>query len=107
MVGIAGVHVEVFKDSTLVKEGYTDENGKWTDTLEAGTYLIRLSKTGYTTVEKTETIPRDMQLMVNLPKTVVPSVDKTVTMIRGYETSVLGGTYKTSSISTSYETEVL
>jgi len=106
MVGIEGVHVEVFKDGALVKEGYTDADGKYNTTLVAGTYLIRLSKTGYTTVEKTEVIPRDAELMVNLPKTIVPSVSITISVMTSYVKTVMAGRDFTGMVVSSYTATV-
>lgn len=73
---IEGAHVEVFKDGVLVAEGYTDADGKWTQRLLAGTYHIIVSKTGYTTIEKTETLVRRTDLIVNLPTFGVEAVGR-------------------------------
>jgi len=67
---IVGALVQVFKDSELIASGYTDSEGKWSYTLEAGTYLIRISKTGYSTIEKTEVVATRTQLFVNLPEAI-------------------------------------
>jgi len=64
---IEDAHVEVYKDGALVAEGYTDATGRYTTSLDAGTYLVRISKTGYATIEKTETLARSTELVVNLP----------------------------------------
>lgn len=64
---IEGALVEIIQDSTVVKSGYTDANGKYSTVLGAGTYKIRISKTGYQTIEKTETLAYPSELMVNLP----------------------------------------
>jgi len=64
---IEGALVEIIQDSTVVKSGYTDAQGKYSTVLGAGTYKIRISKTGYQTIEKTETLAYPSELMVNLP----------------------------------------
>ena len=64
---IEGALVEIIQDSTVIKSGYTDANGKYTTVLGAGTYTIRISKTGWQTIEKTETLAYPTELMVNLP----------------------------------------
>lgn len=96
---IAEAKVEIYKDSELIYTGYTDSNGKFNHTLEAGTYTIKISKTGYMTIEKTETLTRSTELMVNLPT-------ELVIMGTSYDISVLTGTDKTVTISTSYEATV-
>jgi len=63
--------IEIIQDDTVVKSGYTDEDGKYTTVLGAGTYLIRISKDGYTTIEKTETLNYPSELMVNLPELII------------------------------------
>jgi len=67
MAYIEDALVEIIQDSTVIKSGYTDENGKYTTVLGAGTYTIRISKAGYRTIEKTETLAYPTELMVNLP----------------------------------------
>jgi len=64
---IQNAKVEIYKDSTLIETGYTDVYGKYHTTLSAGTYRIVISKTGYETIEKTETVTKTTELMVNLP----------------------------------------
>ena len=64
---IEGALVEIIQNSTVVKSGYTDAQGKYSTILGLGTYKIRISKTGYDTVEKTETLSYPTELMVNLP----------------------------------------
>ena len=64
---IEDVLVEIYKDDVLVASGYTDENGTYKTYLEAGTYEIVLSKEGYNTITKNETLTRNTELMVNLP----------------------------------------
>ena len=64
---IEDAKVEIYKDSVLIKTGYTDANGTYKTYLEAGDYVIVLSKEGYNTVTKTETLTRNTELMVNLP----------------------------------------
>jgi len=67
MTYIENALVEIIQDSTVVKSGYTDANGKYATVLGAGTYKIRISKSGYRTIEKTETLAYPSELMVNLP----------------------------------------
>ena len=64
---IEDAHVEVYKDGVLVAEGYTDAEGKFSTPLAPGDYLIRVSKAGFATIEKTETLARSTELIVNLP----------------------------------------
>ena len=68
---ISGALVEIYKNELKIKEGYTDENGKYSTTLDAGVYRIVVSKAGYNTIEKTETIGATTELLVNLPAGVV------------------------------------
>jgi len=96
---IADAKVEIFKDSELIYTGYTDSNGKFTKTLEAGIYTIRISKTGYLTIEKTEELVRSTELMVNLPS-------ELIIMGTSYDVSVLAGVVETAVITTSYEVTV-
>jgi len=64
---IEDAYVEVWQNGVLVADGYTDATGRFTTDLLEGTYLIRISKAGYATIEKTETIARSTELIVNLP----------------------------------------
>lgn len=73
MTYIEDALVEIIQDSIVVKSGYTDVNGKYTTVLGAGTYTIRISKTGYRTIEKTETLSQPTELMVNLPMETSPT----------------------------------
>lgn len=67
MAFIEDALVEILEDDVVIKSGYTDEDGKYTTTLGAGTYEIRISKTGYQTITKTETLNYPTEIMVNLP----------------------------------------
>jgi len=98
---IANAKVEIFKDTELIYTGYTDENGRFTKMLDAGTYKIRISKEGYLTVEKTETLTRSTELMVNLPSELY---------LGGYtyEVSVYAGVdISRTVLQYTYETEVV
>ena len=64
---ISNVLVEIIQNDVVIKYGYTDGNGKYTTKLDAGVYKIRLSKTGFKTTEKIETLDCSTELMVNLP----------------------------------------
>lgn len=64
---IEGALVEIIQASIVIKSGYTDVNGTYKTVLGAGTYTIRISKTGWQTIEKTETLSYPSELMVNLP----------------------------------------
>ena len=64
---IDNVLVEIIQNDIVIKSGFTDANGRYTTPLEIGTYKIRLSKTGFKTIEKIETLNQPMELMVNLP----------------------------------------
>jgi len=64
---IEDAYVEVWQNGILIADGYTDATGRFTTSLLEGTYLIRISKAGYDTIEKTETIARSTELIVNLP----------------------------------------
>lgn len=97
---IANAKVEVWKDGVLIQTGYTDVNGKYSTTIEAGTYQIKIIKDGYLTQTKTETITRTSELMVNLAsENVLGGYD--------YDHSVFAGKDLDKALSTySYETEV-
>lgn len=75
MAYIEGALVEIIQDSTVIKSGYTDSNGKYTTAIGAGTYKIRISKTGYKTIEKNETLTQATELMVNLPE-MIPLISR-------------------------------
>jgi len=64
---IVNAKVEIYKDSELIVTGYTDSEGKFSTALNAGTYRVVISKEGYATQEKTETLSKYTELMVNLP----------------------------------------
>jgi len=72
MAFIADVLVEIIRAGVVVKSGYTDANGKYSTVVGAGTYTIRLSKAGYQTIEKTETLAYSSELMINLPDAYPP-----------------------------------
>mgnify|MGYP001052222782 CR=1 FL=1 len=59
--------VEVYKDGELWASGLTDSTGRWSCTLVAGSYTIIISKTGYQTITKSETVGFNTELIVNLP----------------------------------------
>jgi len=67
MTYIEGALVEVIQAGMTVQSGYTDSIGKYVTVLGSGIYTIRISKTGYRTIEKTETLTQPTELMVNLP----------------------------------------
>lgn len=73
MTYIENALVEIIQSGVTVKSGYTDSNGKYTTVLGAGTYTICISKTGYKTITKTETLQYATELMVNLPMEVSPT----------------------------------
>lgn len=64
---LENVKVEIYLAGVLIKTGYTDALGTYKTNVAAGVYTIILSKTGYNTITKTETITRPSELMVNLP----------------------------------------
>lgn len=110
--------VEIIQGGSTVKSGYTDADGKYQTTLGPGTYTIRISKTGYQTAEKTETLNYSTELMVNLEAR-VPSTGRSgivTTVISGEAVNPIlttiskafttGVTTQTSSISTSYSTSI-
>lgn len=72
MTYIENALVEIIQAGVTVKSGYTDANGKYSTVLGAGTYTIRISKEGYKTIEKTETLSYPTELMVNLPAFLPP-----------------------------------
>jgi len=103
---IANAKVEIYKNDVLIATGYTDADGKYTYPLEAGDYRIVISKTGYNTVTKEETIGTRTQLVVNLPESAYGlPLDKTVsvTLLKDY---TLSSTDKTVSVGTTIETVV-
>jgi len=117
MTYIENALVEIIQDSIVVHSGYTDVNGKYTTVLGAGTYTIRISKDGYRTIEKTETLSQPTELMVNLPMEIAPTgrsglilpfivgevLNPTLTLLNIVEVS---GNRATASISTLH-TEVI
>jgi len=103
---IQNAKVEVYKDSELIETGYTDVDGKYHTTLGAGTYRIVISKTGYETIEKTETITKTTELMVNLPTPPYGlPLDVYLTEVLSYDYT-LGSSDVTPTESISYEVEV-
>jgi hypothetical protein len=64
---IENVKVEIYLSGILIKTGYTDALGTYKTNVAAGLYTIVLSKDGYNTITKVETITRPTELMVNLP----------------------------------------
>lgn len=120
---IANAKVEIYKDSILITTGYTDSYGKFTYPLDVGDYKIIISKEGYQTVTKEETVSTRTQLIVNLPSlTVAVTTDAlgVITLVKDYFTTVtekvspitltkdttIGVTDKEMSPTTTYETEV-
>jgi len=86
---IANAKVEIFKDSELIYTGYTDADGRFQKTLDAGTYTIRISKTGYLTVEKTVVLTRSTEEMVNLPsEKIIAGYDVEYSVFAGYDKSL-------------------
>jgi len=65
---IPNVYIEVYKDGVLVVTGYTDANGQLELLLQAGTYKIRASKSGYETVEKTVVVEADTSVTIPMCK---------------------------------------
>lgn len=61
--------VSIAQAGIVVKSGLTDSTGKYSTVLGAGTYTITISKTGYETIVKTETLAQATELMVNLADT--------------------------------------
>lgn len=81
---IEDVKVEIYKNEVLIDTGYTDENGTYKTYIAAGDYVIVLSKDGYNTITKTETITRPSELMINLPtKQVIMGVSGMVKLFMG------------------------
>jgi hypothetical protein len=105
--GIEGVLIEVYKEGDKVKEGLTDSDGKWVDTLEAGDYYIRLSKSGLQTIEKNETLVRDTELMVNLPRSTLLVADVAAYIMATWSYDVEGGVEGSGSMSTSHDESML
>lgn len=70
---IAGVTVSIYLSGVLVRTGTTDVTGKYATVIGPGVYDIVLSKAGYKTITKHETIAYATELMVNLPSA-LPSV---------------------------------
>jgi len=103
---IENAKIEIYEDSELIETGYTDVYGKYHTTLSAGTYRIVISKTGYETIEKTETITKTTELMVNLPTPAYGlPLDVYITEIITYDFT-LSSSDRTLTESISYETEV-
>jgi len=103
---IANAKVEIYKDSTLIATGYTDSEGRFSYTLDVGTYTIIISKTGYQTVTKTETVSTRTQLVVNLPEAVAlgaKDLTLTLTLLKDYTVSSQD---KNLNLACSYETQI-
>lgn len=81
---IEDVKVEIYLGGILITTGYTDALGTYKTNVAAGDYVIVLSKDGFNTITKTETITRPTELMVNLPtKLVVMGVSGMVKLFMG------------------------
>jgi len=100
---IVNAKVEIWKDGVLIDTLYTDSEGRANKTLEIGEYEIIISKTGYQTITKTETISTRTELMVNLPEAIAVGahdVDVTLTLMKDY---TLASTSKTLNLTLTYE----
>jgi len=64
--------IEIYRDGILVAEGYTDIRGRFAVQLEAGAYEIRITLPDKRTITKYEFIPKDTQLVVNIPPYIYP-----------------------------------
>jgi hypothetical protein len=81
---LENVKVEIYLAGVLIKTGYTDALGTYKTYVAAGDYIIVLSKDGYSTITKTETITRPSEIMVNLPtKQVIMGVSGMVKLFMG------------------------
>jgi len=101
---IANAKVEIYKDSTLITTGYTDSEGRFKYSLDVGTYTIVISKTGYQTITKVETVGTRTQLVVNLPESIAlgtKDFDLTLSCVKDYTVSSQD---KNLTLACSYET---
>lgn len=66
-----GVNVKILNGATQYDETTTDENGKYSFWVPSGTYTIRASKAGYTTVDQSVTV-NDLSAVVTSNFTLTP-----------------------------------
>lgn len=103
---IVNAKVEIWKDGVLIDTLYTDSQGKARKTLDVGAYSIIISKTGYNTITKNETISTRTELLVNLPEAIALGATELllgISCAKDYSTNY---TSVPISITSTYETDV-